>query len=221
MRRVLRSNADVAHVWAQQVQDEERSGNMFFEGDTIYSYGHHFPIARFVKKDVVLFNSNSYSITTSGHQGIVRSAIPRYIKVFEVPRLYGGWYRSTPLEREDHLVNLEYYMTKFTESMRKAKRARLYTNTHLREAINYVDTFRDYVDTFRIKSKLPAKLRRFYNTDTGNIVKAAKEEGEHREERVERADETHPRGTRQMAARRANSSTRERSSLSRQAPHQG
>jgi len=53
MRRVLRSNADVAHVWAQQVQDEERSGNMFFEGDTIYSYGHHFPIARFVKKDVV------------------------------------------------------------------------------------------------------------------------------------------------------------------------
>jgi hypothetical protein len=35
----------VAHLWAHQSQDSARNGgNFYFEGDTLYSYGAHFPL---------------------------------------------------------------------------------------------------------------------------------------------------------------------------------
>lgn len=64
----------VAHLWAHQAQDSARiggRGNFYFEGDTIYSYGSHFPIARHVETKrgrAVLFTTRDYSVTTSGHQ---------------------------------------------------------------------------------------------------------------------------------------------------------
>lgn len=72
------NNAQTAHVWAQQTQDQGRStnGNLFFRGKVIYSYGHHFPLAMFVPEyDIVLVNSDSYSVSTSKHQGYVRQTI--------------------------------------------------------------------------------------------------------------------------------------------------
>jgi hypothetical protein len=70
-------NRQCAHVWAQQNQDEGRSsnGNLFFHGKTIYSYGYHFPLASFITRDTVFVNSDSYSVSTSKHQGYVTGAI--------------------------------------------------------------------------------------------------------------------------------------------------
>src|SRR5258708_2866708 len=68
--RKVFANGMVAHVWAQQTNEEGRSnnGNFYFRGDTIFSYGHHFPIARFsVDKTVVWFTNATYSVSTSGH----------------------------------------------------------------------------------------------------------------------------------------------------------
>lgn len=51
--------------------------------DTIYSYGSHFPMARMMpdaegnRRGWWLVNGDSYSVTTSRHQGILRSAIGR------------------------------------------------------------------------------------------------------------------------------------------------
>lgn len=48
--------------------------NFFAEGNVIYSYGYHFPIA--IKfQDGFIFNISRYSRTTSKHKGIVRRAI--------------------------------------------------------------------------------------------------------------------------------------------------
>jgi hypothetical protein len=69
MKKVF-PNAMVAHVWAQQKQDEGRSGNgnFSFSGPTIYSYGT--PIANIVtgtrKRKGALLTSQSYSVTTEG-----------------------------------------------------------------------------------------------------------------------------------------------------------
>jgi len=55
----------------------ERTGtanNMFIDGDTIYSYGRHFPIARH-HKGVVLFNPDGYSNTTAKHKFKVSYAV--------------------------------------------------------------------------------------------------------------------------------------------------
>ena len=47
------NNRQLAHVWANQSQDTGRNanGSMFFESDTIYSYGRHYAMARIYKRN--------------------------------------------------------------------------------------------------------------------------------------------------------------------------
>jgi len=80
---------EIPHLWAHKVQESARNaqGNLYFDGDTIYSYGSHFPTpihATKGKRSAVLFTTRSYSVTTSGHVSAVRSAIPKDIPVFNV-----------------------------------------------------------------------------------------------------------------------------------------
>ena len=73
----MKTNQEVADAWAMGYS--AKSGNMFTDGETIYSYGYHFPIAKRVNGHV-LFNRTYYSATTSKHQSHVRRAI-RYSNV--------------------------------------------------------------------------------------------------------------------------------------------
>ena len=69
---------EIADVWLRQGQDYgyTRSNRMFFEEDTIYSYGRHFAIAKIDKEHgVVLFTARNYSVTTSKHIWLVRAAL--------------------------------------------------------------------------------------------------------------------------------------------------
>lgn len=86
MRQVF-ENRMVAHIWAQQTQESGRShnGQFYFEGKTIYSYGRHFPIATFIDADKVLYCSDSYSVTTSNHQSMVRQALSGSVQVITCP----------------------------------------------------------------------------------------------------------------------------------------
>lgn len=81
---------EIAHLWAHKTQDDARNqgGNFYFSGDTIYSYGSHFPIARHVTNDKgvagILFTNQTWSNTTAKHIHNVRGAIPFGVPVFEV-----------------------------------------------------------------------------------------------------------------------------------------
>ena len=67
MRKVLKNHDEVAHFWANKVQNGGKASNMFFEGDIIYSYGYHFPM--YVKhKNTWYENSDKYSVSTSKQQ---------------------------------------------------------------------------------------------------------------------------------------------------------
>jgi hypothetical protein len=78
MKKVFTDISTIAHLWANQLQDEARnSGNFYFNGKTIYSYGRHFPIAKHIEKDgerAVLFTTRGYSNTTARHISVVRQA---------------------------------------------------------------------------------------------------------------------------------------------------
>lgn len=86
----LFTNAELAHIWMHQRQDEGHNAgrSFYFNGDTIYSYGSHFPIARHVTgangEPAILFTTRSYSVTTSGHISRVRRAIPPSARIFFV-----------------------------------------------------------------------------------------------------------------------------------------
>ena len=68
----MKTNQEVADAWAMGYS--AKSGTMFTDGETIYSYGYHFPIAKRVN-GYVLFNHTRYSATTSKHQCHVRRAM--------------------------------------------------------------------------------------------------------------------------------------------------
>lgn len=80
------NNRDVAHAWAHQNRDRANGSNFYFEGDTIYSYGRHFPIARIdAAEQTVWFTMDGYSSTTAKHKSIARQAIPSRYRVALVP----------------------------------------------------------------------------------------------------------------------------------------
>lgn len=87
MKQVFNTN-EVPHIWAHQLQSSGRNsaGNLYFEGETIYSYGRHFPIAT-IKGETVFFTLCSYSNTTAKHIREVRGAISHktLIYVYSVP----------------------------------------------------------------------------------------------------------------------------------------
>jgi hypothetical protein len=84
------SNHEIPHLWAHQTQSEARNAknSFYFDGDTIYSYGSHFPIARIVTNErgdrAILVTNRSYSVTTSRHVSRVRAAIPSSTRKFFV-----------------------------------------------------------------------------------------------------------------------------------------
>lgn len=56
----------VAHLWAHEQEESASGSNFFFEGTSIYSYGHHFEVGRIVKNK---------------HQCYVRNARVIYFKM--------------------------------------------------------------------------------------------------------------------------------------------
>lgn len=124
------STGEVPHLWAHRTQDDARNkqGNLYFNGDTIYSYGSHFPIARHVANDpgkrAVLFTTATYSVTTSTHCSAVRSAIPPGIPVFHVPNICRGRYSENELTAKDHAGNLADYAHRIEDYIATSARAR-------------------------------------------------------------------------------------------------
>lgn len=105
MRNVVPST-EVAHLWAHQAQESARTStrNFYFEGDTIYSYGYHFPIARHVTNrrgaKGILFVDHTYSHTTSSHIADVHRAIRGHeATVVYVPKVPGETWSASELTR--------------------------------------------------------------------------------------------------------------------------
>lgn len=89
MKTVL-SPHDVAHYWANQLQDEGRNSgsSIYFHKNEIFSYGSHFMIAKHVENKLgekaVLFTERKYSNTTSRHVSWVRQAAS-HLRIIFVP----------------------------------------------------------------------------------------------------------------------------------------
>lgn len=89
MRTCFSSTSEVAHIWAHQLQDEARhsGGNFYFHGNTIYSYGFHFPCGTIVTnldgEQAYILNSDSYSNTTAKHQAEVWHSLPSSCTYFQ------------------------------------------------------------------------------------------------------------------------------------------
>lgn len=106
------NNREIAHLWAHQARDSARGSHFYFEGDTIYSYGSHFPIARHYK-GVVLFTAHDYSVTTAKHKSFVRYAC-NHLRTFVVDRVL-----DNPSEKD-----VRDYAAQIKDRMESVSRAR-------------------------------------------------------------------------------------------------
>lgn len=85
IKRVFSNSTQVLHLWANQSQSDARSANVFFEGDSCYSYGYHYKLGQLIKvkgQTIAVINSRGYSVTTAKH---IRDA---YYAASHMPRLY-------------------------------------------------------------------------------------------------------------------------------------
>ena len=78
MRKKFRNNSEVAHIFAQQSQQEGETANVFFKGNKLYSYGYHYTTAHIISENKVIINNIGYSNSTAKHINQACSALSHY-----------------------------------------------------------------------------------------------------------------------------------------------
>lgn len=148
-RREVYEPAQIPHLWAHGLPDGARirrggRNNYYAEGDTIYSYGAHFPIARrLIVPDrgagdrrgavVFLFTDRRYSVTTAGHIRATQSAIPHGAEVYYLPpHGPGGVPLWDALARRDSRPIVEHYERKISDAAERAAAPRIRATTRAR-----------------------------------------------------------------------------------------
>lgn len=165
MKQVFTDISTIAHLWANKVQESARNtGNFYFEKDTIYSYGSHFPIATHFN-DVVLFTLRTYSVTTSKHLQVVRGATSHLNKI----------YCRNPLEVKygDHDKNIQYWVDNIVSIARSLATARK-PEKYISQIEAEKEQLNKYLTYFKLKlSKAQSKLITF--SDTQEFIQAQKD----------------------------------------------
>lgn len=116
IKKVFGSSDQVLHLWANQSQSEARSSNVFFEGDTVYSYGYHYKLGQIVKykgKTVALINTDGYSVTTSKHISQAMSATRHLLRVsvskdFDIEKAIKLQKANIESELQSHFKRLKF-----------------------------------------------------------------------------------------------------------------
>ena len=95
MRKVLSSNQQVAHYFANSVQSEGKASNYYFETGhdgvvRLFSYGRHFCVARRISADVFAMTTRTYGNSTSKHLAYARSALNNRTVVYCVHPEFGA-----------------------------------------------------------------------------------------------------------------------------------
>lgn len=88
---------EIPHLWAHGLEVGRKirnaGGNLHAEGDTLYSYGSHFPIARRVPTSggvVYLYTTRRYSVTTRGHCYAAERAMSGNGRTFHIDPVDGA-----------------------------------------------------------------------------------------------------------------------------------
>ena len=145
------NNSELTHVWANQTQTHGTGSNMFFEHDSIYSYGYHFKIAKHMTnlngQKCVLFNDKHYSNTTSKHQRLVWRSIPANVYFFKVKTIFENIETAT----NAHLENLNNYLEYAEQSKSRAITATKLKSGYINQTKVCIGVFENYKAFFSLE----------------------------------------------------------------------
>lgn len=74
MKTIYTSNTELTKAFNEQRQHFAKANSIYFEGNVLYSYGKHYPLA-IIQDSYVLINDTGYSVTTGKHIGIAKAFI--------------------------------------------------------------------------------------------------------------------------------------------------
>lgn len=159
MKTVFNSNADLIHFYANNVnnQSHAKANSVFFRDRIIYSYGHHFPMSIFLDNNDLLFTLNSYSVSTSKHLSLLRSATRQYNKIYS--------YDIISSSKGNHVPTFEAWKneaSKVIEKLNRANKSEIYI-LQLQHIKSYVDKYCTY-----FKIKMPSELKLIFSIETKN-----------------------------------------------------
>jgi hypothetical protein len=170
MKKVVSSH-DVAHLFNAQSQSTAYTPtrNFYFIGNSIYSYGSHFCIARFVDHNTLLFTERGYSNSTAKHIRITASATSNRDKI----------YCAYP--DRSHEANFDYWTynaENIAQSLLKARKPSKYIselNSVQYRAERYAGYFGIEIPA-RLKSVLDVTSKDQYMQYASNVLEFEKQE---------------------------------------------
>lgn len=174
----MSSHDQIAHRWAHRVpnSDDKRLQGyaMFAQGDTLYSWGSHFPIARHVMttpakgaaRHVVLFNADGYSSSTGKHKSIAWRALDygRLRPCYRLPQEFwpqhGNTEGVTAKQRRDAnkrtaQAALQWFEAQALAAFNAATRARSNVDLHLQDAERALEQAEAFAADFGVKWAKP------------------------------------------------------------------
>lgn len=127
----MRNHASIAHKWASRQKERGATGNVSFEGDTIYSYG-WWPMAKWHTAadgtEYVIMVKKPYSTSTANHMSYVRAAIPNHVPVYYSSSYDTSYYSMRRYPRLEPDVVLPHLLTEITDRYNKAFNMRMYSS---------------------------------------------------------------------------------------------
>jgi hypothetical protein len=143
--KIVVNKYNVAHLFANQLQTEAKTPtrNFYFRNKSIYSYGLHFCIAKFINEDTVLFTQRGYSNTTAKHILITNSALSHKNKIY---------CKNPEGTNEENFEFWQNQVLQLSGKLTKAKKPALYTT----QIGSVIDTAKKYADFMKVS--LPIEL---------------------------------------------------------------
>jgi hypothetical protein len=172
-----RNAIGVMHEYASGQFDsgQNSSGNVFFNGDTVFSYGRHFPMAQRVQTmqgaEVFLITTDTYSVTTAKHITYATRAL-NGVSCFRVPnvnietvakykradnkmaRAANKDWRANVRKTNavNHAANIADYRERFEAKLKECARSRKYKDMLLSEAFRLATEANSYIDAFKLRA---------------------------------------------------------------------
>lgn len=139
------NNSELSHVWANQTQTHGKGSNMFFEHETIYSYGYHFKIAQYITnkegQKCIFLNQRSYSNSTNKQQSLVFRSIPENITFYRVV----SFFNDINMSSTAHKDNLTHYINEAEKLQQLTIKANKLKMGYLNQLDSQIDIFNKYV----------------------------------------------------------------------------
>lgn len=144
--KIVVSNSQVAHLWANQSQDHARSDSMSFRGRNLYSYS---TCIAAIHGHCALLNSRKYSATTSSkHMPKVRDALRGLaFATFTVPEVHNAG-DGIGLGSRGHTINISYLRGEYFDYAKKLMRVQTLSDWQREELFTRAHAAQRYAAEF-------------------------------------------------------------------------